>query len=86
MDQIAVGDQVETGQKIRTIFGLKSASFEISVQGEQIIFTTKGYGHGVGMSQYGANYLAQQGNSFQEILEHYYSGVKICKLGDDENK
>ena len=86
VDQIAVGDQVETGQKIRTIFGLKSASFEISVQGEQIIFTTKGYGHGVGMSQYGANYLAQQGNSFQEILEHYYSGVKICKLSDDENK
>ena len=38
------------------------------------------------LSQYGANYLAQQGNSFQEILEHYYSGVKICKLSDDKNK
>lgn len=59
---------------------LRSAYFMIKQEGEQIKITTKGYGHGVGMSQYGAEALARQGYKYDEILKHYYLGVKIKKL------
>lgn len=82
VEQVAVGDQTDTGSSLRSLFGLKSANFEIQYAQEQFTFITKGYGHGVGMSQYGANYLAQQGKTFEEILRHYYSDVEICKMSE----
>ena len=58
---------------------IRSAAFEVEYDedDEVFIFTTYGYGHGVGMSQLGANYYAKQGWSYDEILEHYYSGAKV---------
>lgn len=65
------------GTDMRKIFGLKSACFEIEEVGEDIVFKVKGAGHGVGMSQYGANYMAKQGKTYKEILKTYYQGTKI---------
>lgn len=76
---IGIGDQSFTGQEIRTIFDLRSANFEIALNGSNVEFTVYGYGHGVGMSQYGANCLAQEGKKYDEILKTYYSGVEIIK-------
>ena len=69
-----------TGPEFRKLFNLKSTNAEISENEDNIIIKTKGYGHGVGMSQYGANYMAQHGKSYKEILTHYYSGVEIKKV------
>ena len=68
-----------SGAELRNLLDLRSANFEVNFQGDNFTFTTYGYGHGVGMSQYGANAMAKQGNNFKEILTHYYSGCKIKK-------
>lgn len=68
-----------TGSKISSIFGLRSTSFTIKKEGNNINITTNGFGHGVGMSQYGAEGMAIEGYKYDEILKHYYSGVKIKK-------
>ncbi len=67
-----------TGEKFREIAKLKSSDFEIAFDGNNFSFTTKGYGHGVGMSQYSANQMALQGSNYIEILSAFYSG---CTLG-----
>ena len=72
-----VGDKKISGQKIREIFSLRSAFIEISAQDGKVIFTTKGYGHAVGLSQYGADFLGRQGSDFKEILKHYYKGTSL---------
>lgn len=69
-----------SGKKIRSLLGLRSTDFSITQSGNNIIFTTKGYGHGVGMSQYGANEMAKKGYTYQQILTHYYTGISINKL------
>lgn len=66
-----------TGVQVRTLLGLRAADFTVRQDGSNIIFTTKGYGHGVGMSQYGANGMANAGYSYVQILKHYYTGVTI---------
>ena len=68
------------GKKLRDIFDLRSANFEILTDGDKITFKVKGYGHGVGMSQNGANTLAIAGKDYREILKHYYSGVSLTTL------
>ena len=65
------------GTQIRTAFGLKSADFHLTFLEDYILIEVYGYGHGVGMSQLGANYMAKQGNTFFEILNHYYIDVDI---------
>lgn len=76
--EIQVGDKVLAGRDIRELFGLRSANFSLAFNGkEDIIFTTRGYGHGVGMSQWGANGMAKAGYSYEEILQHYYLGVSV---------
>ena len=57
--------------------GLSSALFSISFDGANIVFTSSGSGHGVGMSQYGANGMAKEGNTYREILQHYYAGTAV---------
>ena len=69
-----------TGVQVRTLLGLRSADFEVSQNGNNIVFTTKGYGHGVGMSQYGANEMAKSGYSYSQILKHYYTGVSLTTI------
>lgn len=72
-----VGDQSLGGQTLRAAFGLRSAAFTLSLEGDSFTFVTKGYGHCVGMSQYGANAMAAQGSSYREILAHYYPGTAL---------
>ena len=66
-----------SGADIRRALGLRSANFEVRRSGGSYIFTVYGYGHGVGMSQNGANEMAKQGADFREILRHYYKGSII---------
>ena len=68
------------GVETRIILGLKSTNFTVSFEGNNIKFNVQGYGHGVGLSQTGADALAKQGLSYKEILKHYYTGVDITKL------
>ncbi len=79
--QIRAGSSIFTGQEIRTIFSLRSAAFTVSFEDGQFTFTTKGYGHNVGMSQYGANAMALSGKDYREILEYYYQGAELTKIG-----
>lgn len=74
---IKIGNLTLKGREVRDLFGLRSANFTVSVQKDQVIFTTDGYGHGVGMSQWGANGMAQAGFNYKEILAHYYSGTEV---------
>ena len=69
-----------SGGEIRSALSLKSSNFEISYKDGEFVFTVYGYGHGVGMSQYGADCMAKQGSDFKEILLHYYSGCRVEKL------
>ena len=69
-----------SGTKLRSILKLPSTNFDISIENDNVIFNCKGMGHGVGMSQCGANELANQGKSHEEILKHYYHGVSITFL------
>ena len=68
------------GVETRTIFGLKSTNFTVNLEGEKILFKVQGNGHGVGLSQTGADSLAKQGYTYEEIIKHYYTGVEITKL------
>lgn len=74
---IPVGDTALPGTQIRTLMGLRSATFTVDYADGNFTFTVCGYGHGVGMSQYGADYLARQGYTWEEILHYYYTGVTI---------
>ena len=77
---IRIGSETVPTATLRTLFGLRSASVTAEWDGKQVRFYVTGYGHGVGMSQYGANAMAKQGKSAQQILRHYYAGVKIHKF------
>ena len=74
---IKIGNLNIAGVEARTIFGLKSTNFEVIVEGETIKFNVKGYGHGVGMSQTGADSMAKTGSNYEEIIQHFYVGVEI---------
>lgn len=74
---VQVGGVAFTGKTFRKLFGLNSTNFEIAVNDQSVIFTTVGYGHRVGMSQYGAQAMAANGASCEEILLHYYTGVTL---------
>lgn len=73
-----------TGKDIRELLKLKSANFTVNFVNGSFEFTTNGYGHGVGMSQYGADYLARQGKTYNEILTHYYKGVSIQPISEEQ--
>lgn len=66
-----------TGEEIRKAFSLRSPVFTVKATADAVTFSVSGYGHGVGLSQYGADYLARQGYTYDEILEHYYTDVVI---------
>lgn len=74
---IKVGNLQLSGVEVRTILGLRSANFDVALNGNEITFTVKGYGHGVGMSQTGADSMAKSGSNYEEIIKHFYSGVEI---------
>lgn len=75
---IKIGGVDFKGTEVRELLGLRSTNFEI-ILGENITVNTKGNGHGVGMSQYGANYMAKHGYTYEQILKKYYTGINIDK-------
>lgn len=79
IDEITINDHKFKGTEIRALLNLRSTDFEITINEDKIKITTKGYGHGVGMSQYGANELAKIGYNYEEILKHYYTGIELIK-------
>ena len=74
---VSVGGVEIKGSQLRSLFDLRSANINININGDTVHFDVTGYGHGVGMSQYGANYLANEGKSYIDILKTYYQGVEI---------
>ncbi len=74
---INIGGVEFSGREIRSIFNLRSSCFKITADNENVTFEVTGYGHGVGMSQYGANTMAKEGYTYVDILTHYYTGTQI---------
>lgn len=79
ISNIRVGDQNYTGVEFRMLLGLRSSDFDLEVRDGKLIITTRGYGHGVGMSQYGAKGMAENGYTYSQILAHYYPGTTLSK-------
>ena len=77
--EVEIGNQTYTGRQVREILGLRSAAFSIRTSRRGVTFTTYGHGHGVGMSQHGANAMAREGYTYEEILQHFYQGVTLIE-------
>ena len=77
--KIKINKKELTGEEIRNAFSLRSSAFKITATENEVTFKVSGYGHGVGMSQYGADFMARQGSTYDEILKHYYKGTEIQK-------
>lgn len=82
VDTIIIGGITYTGKELRKTLGLRSTAFMMIPDEGGITVVTRGYGHRVGMSQYGANAMAVTGSSYAQILAHYYQGTKIDKIGE----
>lgn len=80
INEISIAGKTFTGVKVRSLLGLRSADFEITKTSSGVSITTKGFGHGVGMSQYGANGAAKAGYTYKQILNHYYSGASLVNI------
>lgn len=78
--KIKLGDITTTGAKVRSLFSLTSSNFELRIKGNNVNITCFGYGHGVGMSQFGANARAKEGKKYIDILKHYYTGIEVGVL------
>ncbi len=75
--QATLNGKTFTGEEIRKAFSLRSPVFTVKATADTVTFNVSGYGHGVGLSQYGSDYLARQGMNYKEILSHYYSGAEL---------
>lgn len=77
VESMVVGGITVSGTEMRTLFSLRSTSFTLTEADGSFTFSVTGYGHGVGMSQYGANALAKEGKTYDEILKWYYTGISL---------
>ena len=77
VQSLVIGGKEVSGTALRSLFSLRSTDFDLAYSGYRFVFTVRGYGHGVGMSQYGANVMARQGAGYDEILSHYYPGTEL---------
>lgn len=77
---IKIGNLELSGVEVRNLFGLRSANFKVEINGNNIEFEVVGYGHGVGMSQTGADSLAKEGENYEDIIHHYYTNVEIVDM------
>lgn len=80
INEITINNKTFKGVEIRSLLDLRSTDFELTYNNDSVTITTKGYGHGVGMSQYGANGMAKEGYTYQEILNYYYNDISIKKM------
>lgn len=78
--EIVINNKKFTGSEIAVSLGLRSSYFKIFQDNNTVIINTKGYGHGVGMSQYGAEAMSENGYTYEQILKYYYQGVEIKKI------
>lgn len=83
VDMMRIGGKLYDGVDLRSIFGLRSTIFAVTTTDASITFETRGYGHRVGLSQYGADAMAVLGSSYQEILYHYYPGTMLSQYDPD---
>lgn len=79
VSSIKINDKIFKGTEIRKLLNLRSTDFKIEIN-DTVSITTKGYGHGVGMSQHGANEMAKLGYRYDEILKYYYKNIEITKI------
>ena len=79
---IKFGNKEIAGTEARTLLGLKSTNFSFKIDGDNVIFSVVGYGHGVGMSQTGADSMAKSGSNYEEIIKHFYTGVEVTFVND----
>lgn len=77
---VRIGNKTYSGIEVRELLGLRSTDFDIFLNEDTVNISTRGYGHGVGMSQYGANGMAKEGMNYKDIINHYYTGVEIVTL------
>lgn len=82
VDTIEIAGKAYRGTEIRKLLGLRSTAFDIRYENDTFTITTRGYGHRVGMSQYGADAMAASGSGFEEILAHYYQGTRLEQMND----
>ena len=75
-----IGEVPYRGTTLRALLGLRSTNFQVIVSKEAILFETKGFGHRVGMSQYGADAMADEGAHYRQILQHYYQGTELADV------
>ncbi|MGE5632598.1 MAG: stage II sporulation protein D [Caulobacteraceae bacterium] len=80
--KIKIGNKTFKGTEVRAILGLNSSNFNFKIIGNSIVFTVIGNGHGIGLSQYGADGMAKNGSDYKEIIKHYYQGVDIVYAKD----
>ncbi|MDO6658294.1 stage II sporulation protein D [Anaerobacillus sp. 1_MG-2023] len=78
--EVSINGKQFTGREIRDLLGLRSSDFTWDRSGDTITVSTKGFGHGVGMSQYGANGMAEDGSAYSDIVKYYYQGVAISEM------
>ncbi|MHC0036491.1 stage II sporulation protein D [Pseudoneobacillus sp. C159] len=83
--KVKIGGKTLTGKDVREKLDLKSSDFSWVKKGDHIVIKTKGYGHGVGMSQYGANGMAKEGKTYDQIVKYYYKGINISKAEEHLN-
>lgn len=80
VSEVNIGGETFTGREVREKLGLQSTDFTMELNGDDLVVTTRGYGHDVGMSQFGANEMAKLGYNHDEIISHYYTGVEISNI------
>ena len=81
VEKVQLNEDTISGRNFKKIFGLDSAMFTVEITDKEVVFRTKGYGHGVGMSQAGANGMGADGADYRTILSHYYTGVSFGIIG-----
>ncbi|WP_323741923.1 stage II sporulation protein D [Salinibacillus xinjiangensis] len=86
IETIKIAGKEFSGRKVREALDLRSSDFTVEQKSNHLVFRTKGYGHGVGMSQYGANGMAEEGKTYKEILKYYYKGTKITEIESDPER
>ncbi len=80
VNEINIGNIIIKGTEFRKLFNLNSSYFTLNLGDDIVSIVCTGYGHGLGMSQWGANCMAKKGSSYEDILKHYYTGIEITKL------
>lgn len=81
---VGIGNRTFSGTELRKTLGLRSTRFSVTIENDVVFFHTRGYGHRVGMSQYGADAMALEGRTYKEILQYYYSGIELKAISELE--